>query len=204
MKNTMIVLALISAFSTGCSTDDDKPNNMDNTPITAQEAQDLQFLIEEEKLARDVYLFSSQLYDLAIFENIAASEQTHMDRVESLLDRYNLDNPTLGAGEGEFTNQDLQDLYNDLTENAQISLINALIAGATIEDLDIADIEHLIQNTAKANLLQVYDNLTCGSRNHLRAFINEIELNNASYNPQFINQELFDDIINSSGEQCGL
>ncbi len=53
--------------------------------LTLQEQQDLLFLREEEKLARDVYLYSFDLYGDVIFNNIASSEQQHMDQVLTLL-----------------------------------------------------------------------------------------------------------------------
>jgi hypothetical protein len=54
-------------------------------PATPELAADLQFLREEEKLARDVYLTLYDAWQLAPHQNIAESEQTHTDRVLDLL-----------------------------------------------------------------------------------------------------------------------
>ncbi len=78
--------------------------------LSLNEAEGLSFMREEEKLARDVYLTLYDLWGLPLFQNIADSEQAHMDAVKSLLDFYGLDDPAAGQGVGIFTNADLQAL----------------------------------------------------------------------------------------------
>ena len=46
------------------------------------------FMREEEKLARDVYLEMYDIWGRRIFANIADSEQTHMDTVLRLIQKY--------------------------------------------------------------------------------------------------------------------
>ena len=48
-------------------------------PITDVETEDLMFMREEEKLARDTCLVLGEQWGLTIFSNIAKSEQKHMD-----------------------------------------------------------------------------------------------------------------------------
>ncbi len=206
MKKLLFIMSLAMVFAIGCQKEDDEiivDDNNEEAVLSAQEVLDLQFLIEEEKLARDVYLFSNNLYNNNVFNNIANSEQSHMDRIEGLLVTYNIANPIAGKAEGEFVNQDLQALYNDLTATSEKSILDAFIIGATIEDLDISDIDHLIANTDKDDLLSAYDNLTCGSRNHLRNYYKNVVSNGGEYVPQFIDQALFENIINSENEKCG-
>ncbi|MDK2464101.1 MAG: DUF2202 domain-containing protein, partial [Candidatus Korarchaeota archaeon] len=54
--------------------------------LAEEEIQGLLYMREEEKLARDVYLTLYEKWGLPIFQNIARSEQTHMDAVKTLLD----------------------------------------------------------------------------------------------------------------------
>jgi len=159
-------------------------------------------LREEEKLARDVYLYAYDKYGLNIFTNIAQSEQRHMDRVLTILTTYNIDDPA-STERGVFNNSTLQNLYNILTAKVDSSMLDALIVGATIEDLDIKDIEEFKTRTTKNDILDMYDNLTCGSRNHLRSYYSQILANGGTYTPQYISQDEFEAIINSSKEQCG-
>lgn len=170
--------------------------------LTQNEINDLKFLREEEKLARDVYIYSYNKYKLAIFNSISQSEQTHMNSVLSLLNKYGIPDPS-SVQMGIFVNQDLQVLYNNLISQSNISLIEALKAGATIEDLDINDIDDFIINTSKSDLLTVYNNLTCGSKNHIRSFTTELINNEVIYEPQFISLEEYNSIINTPSSGCG-
>ncbi len=62
-------------------------------PLTAQEADGLLFMVQEEQLARDVYARMYATWQIPMFQTIAASEQNHMDRVAGLLTRYGLTAP---------------------------------------------------------------------------------------------------------------
>ncbi len=96
---------------------------------------------EEEQLAHDVYVVLGDLWGLRIFENIAASETTHIDLVSGLLDRHGIDDPTAGNDLGTFTDPTLQGLYDQLIADGSESLEAALGVGALIEELDISDLQ---------------------------------------------------------------
>jgi hypothetical protein len=171
-------------------------------PLSQTEIKDLNFLREEEKLARDVYLYSYDKYQLMIFDNISQSEQRHMNSVLNLLNKYGIPD-SASTEKGVFNNPDLQKLYNSLTKQADISSVEALKAGATIEDLDINDIDDFTANTTKPDLLNVYENLNCGSKNHIRAFTRWLENNEVTYAPQYISVEEYTIILSSSNGGCG-
>ena len=198
-KLTLFALVIITSVLSSCS--DDQAEVTETGILSQQEEEDLKFSREEEKLARDVYLFSYDKYGNNIFNNIAQSEQQHMDQVLILLNYYQINDPASSAM-GVFSNQELQDLYNELTTKSNLSIIDALEVGAIIEDLDINDLNILESRTTKSDLLSVYASLECGSRNHLRSYIGQLELNNTEYYPEFISIADFDEIINSSKEQC--
>jgi len=65
--------------------------------------------------------------------------------------------------------------------------------------LDINDIKTFKSHTSNVDLINVYDNLTCGSRNHIRSFVGQL----GTYTPIYISQAEYNVIINSSNEQCG-
>jgi len=169
--------------------------------LSKQEIEDLQFLKEEEKMARDVYLFSYDLYGQNIFKNISNSEQSHMNSVTTILEKYGIEDLSL-EGRGSFSNKVLQNLYDDLTTLASESLEGALIAGATIEDFDINDINNFIENTRFQDVEDMYALLNCGSRNHLRAYSNNLEKLGISYIPQFLSLNEYNEIVNSDNEKC--
>jgi len=200
MKNLLLFAFIASTFIfSSCSSDDD---DIIVVPLTTVEIEDLKVLREEEKLARDVYLYAYDVYGMDIFINISKSEQKHMDKILTLLNTYNIDDPAL-ANRGEFTNQTLQGLYNQLTAQVDISLLEALKVGATIEDLDIKDIIDFENRTDKADILNTYDKLKCGSRNHMRSYYQQLVNNGVTYSSQFISAAELSAIITSSNEQCG-
>jgi len=126
------------------------------------------FMREEEKLARDVYTVLAEAWGIQTFVNITASEQQHMDAVAGLLDAYGIPDPAATTGPGEFRDPDLQALYDDLVAKGLQSPRDALEVGVIIEETDIAD---LAERTSTDPTVQaVWDRLTAGSQNHLRAF----------------------------------
>ncbi len=195
MKNIILVVFLALGLS-NCSKDEK------NGALTENESSDLKFLREEEKLARDVYMYAYNKYQVAIFDNIFKSEQKHMDAVLNILSKYEISDPA-STEVGVFVNPELQLTYNDLVSKVNISLTEALKVGATIEDLDINDINAFISNTTKNDLLKVYGNLNCGSKNHIRSFTAELTNNGITYVPQFISIETYNSILSSPNESCG-
>lgn len=180
----------------------------DNFPyeeLSPAEIEALTFMREEEKMARDVYTAMAGLYDLPIFANIANAEQRHMNLVGCLLDKYDLADPIGDDVPGEFSNADIQTLYNNLLALGQTDLLSALTAGATIEDRDIADLLERTGNTDVNNedILAVFTELTKASRNHMRAFVKKLAGLDVTYVPQYITQEYFDSFINLPWEKGG-
>ncbi len=169
--------------------------------LTKEEINGLLLMREEEKLARDVYSTLGAKWNIPIFSNIASSEQTHTDAVKVLLDRYSITDPVANNPVGVFHSQSIQKLYDDLVAKGKESLMQALIVGATVEDLDIRDLDVLMEETNKEDILVTYSNLQRGSRNHLRAFVKNISSRGGIYNPQYITNESFTSIINSAQER---
>jgi hypothetical protein len=145
-----------------------------NTLLTQQQEEDLIFLAEEEKVARDVYIYLNNKWKQRVFSNISTSEQKHMDAVEKLLNTYNLPVPETMDEEGIFIDENLQAMYDALIEKGEQSLEDALEVGVEIEEIDIDDIQLLLQDTPPSDIAQVYENLLAGSNNHLNAFNREL------------------------------
>ncbi len=213
-----MLLAALLFTVTSCSKDDTSANNgnnngninmanlqaqitsLPNEPLSQAELTSLSLMREEEKLARDVYITLYNKWGVNIFTNISNSEQTHMEAILMLLNKYNLTDPVGSNAVGVFSNATLQNLYAQLVAQGNISVLEAYRVGATIEDLDIFDLKNALLNNDNQDIKLVYDMLTKGSRNHMRSFYKNILNTGGSYTPQYITQAEFDAIINSAME----
>ena len=130
----------------------------------------LAFMVEEEKLARDVYATLYAKTGLNQFKNINKAEQTHMDLLRGLLKTYGIKDPTIGKAVGKFNNVSLAALYKKLIADGSVSLVAALDAGIAVEKKDIADIDKILKVKQPDDVKYVLDRLIAGSYNHLAAF----------------------------------
>lgn len=181
------------------------------------EEQHLKFMREEEKLARDVYTtFSSQYSDAKIFGQIDDSEQQHMDMIKILLDKYGIEDPSTNDNIGVFTGDEYGDYFTDkfalLIARGHESKLQAAYVGAFIEELDMIDIQQCNQvildlnpgleacglaHTDRDDLERVLTNLLEGSKNHLRAYVSNIEkeIGEGNYIPQLLSEDELDEIL---------
>lgn len=217
----MIAALIISIAISSCTKDNEMDHSMDNggpdadsesicnclnelypaEGLSEAEKEGLIYMIEEEKLAHDVYTFLYNKWDHHVFDNITKSEVLHMDVVRCLLDKYGIEDLSEGKAHGEFENGTLQKLYDDLVEKGAQSLVNAFIVGATIEDVDLYDLQKF-QNESidNADISAAFDELIKSSRNHMRAFIKNLTKLNGTYEVQYISEEEYLEIINSEKE----
>ena len=170
-------------------------NDVPASPLSEAEKQGLIFMREEEKLAHDVYIAMSEVWDIPIFNNISRSETAHMEAVLGLLNKYEITDPVGDMKPGKFTNPEFTKLYQTLVNQGNTSLIDALKAGAFIEETDIADLQERIKISDNADLKLVYTNLLQASHRHLRAYCRNLDFRNASYVPRRLSQQEFDEII---------
>ena len=178
-------------------------NNYPFEELSAEEVNALLLMVEEEKMARDIYLELSQLWDHRVFTNIAKAENRHMNSLICLLQKYDIPDPIGENENGVFTNEELQNLYNILLDQGSQSIGEAFLVGATIEDVDIYDLMQLSEETNNEDILAVFNELTKGSRNHLRAFTKQISLLETTYSAQNISEDLLNEIISTPRERGG-
>lgn len=205
IMNYVAILVLVLAVCSACGcTNTSSGNGNDNTygggqgtvaagtgnvnatyttgTLSEEEEADILYISEEEKLARDVYLDYYDKWGSQVFENIADSEQTHMDSMASLAKNYGLEDRTTGD-RGVFTDPDLQKLYDELIQSGSVSETDALRNAAYIEETDINDLDTAISHTDRTDIITVYENLRSGSENHLQAFLWNLDGNNLPLGP---------------------
>jgi hypothetical protein len=168
--------------------------------IRGSEADGLIFMLEEEKLARDVYLTLGEIWGTRIFTNIAGAEQTHMDAVMGLIDTYGLEDPVGDNAIGVFENPELQEMFNDLVNTGSESVEAALSVGALIEEVDIEDLHIYLEATDSSDITTVYEHLLMGSENHLRAFTSQLAAAGVVYVPTVLDADVYAAILASTNE----
>jgi len=155
-------------------------NSVTTSELSTAEIDGLLFMREEEELARDLYLdiFAAKGNRLNTFKNISDNAETqHAEAIRVLLEKYGIEDPSTGE-HNTYTSAELQALYNQLLNIALGSDdLAALRVGALVEETDIEDIntELALVSVEHQDIITTYENLLCGSRNHLRSFVKQIE-----------------------------
>ena len=192
--------------------------------LDAGEEEHLIFMREEEKLARDVYLTLGDMYPTAtVFLNISDSEQRHTDKMLDMIVLFGLDDPnpwtndlpdSIGVFTGDAYGEYFAGKFEFLTGWGSQGLLDALYVGAYIEELDMLDINECpkvivetdngvgegecgLLYTDERPLINSYDNLLEGSKDHLRAYVRNIEaiIGAGNYEAQLMTQEEVDAIL---------
>ncbi len=190
-----------TASVTGSELDQETILNLPSDSVSQDEANGLAYMREEEKLARDVYITLYQVWGQRVFNNISNSEQMHTNAIKTLIEKYNLTDPVVNDSVGVFQNEVLQGLFYQLTDTGRVSLINALKVGALIEEIDILDLQkELDEYVDNEDIQYVYENLMRGSRNHLRAFVRNLQAQGVIYSPVKLDIDTYNAIIESGWE----
>ena len=155
-------------------TSEPKAPVVDNGIATADATEEqLVYLIEEEKLAHDVYSAMFDLWGSRVFGNILKSEESHQSQVLTVMNTRDIADPRSSKA-GVFVNAELQSLYNELIAKGSKSAVDAYEVGVAIEELDINDLTKMLATAKDADVIAMMENLRKGSENHLRAFNNQL------------------------------
>lgn len=182
-------------FTLGCEATEDLVSEI---PI-----DELLFLYEEEKVAMDIYNHFEELYEITPFVHISDSEARHFETLENLLlERGVLTEETVIRNDaGVFTDPELQTMYDELIERGDVSLLEALDVSAYIEEHDIQGLEQLAEVTEDEEVVDILTNLASASKNHLRAFVRNLDMRDVVYEPVLLDESYFNSII-SARQQC--
>ncbi len=209
---TLWMMVLVAGLLAACGDTKTTADAGLSTPLNADEIAGLKYMREEEELARDLYMniFTARGSTLTIFQNISLnSEVGHAQKMLDLLNTYGEADPSTGQS-NTYTDVGLQALYDQLIGTATggaTADLDALMVGAKVEEVDIEDInaKKALVQPVHALIIQTYDNLLCGSRNHLRSFVSQIEaITGTTYVPQVpaLTTEV-NAILAGGQEQCG-
>lgn len=133
--------------------------------------EQLRFTMEEERMARDLYAALAEVHDGARpMSRITVSEQHHMDHVGTLLEKYDITDPSSGLDRGELAFPELQTLYDRWLAEGSESIEAAYQVGIELEERDIADLTAMIEDTDVEDVRVVLERLRTASERHLDAF----------------------------------
>jgi hypothetical protein len=139
--------------------------------LTNKEKEALNYMYQEEKLAKDVYSTLLRLYPrLSIFNKIKKAEIVHETSVANVMKHYNLPLPVRGDKIGKFKNKELQKLYDELIKLGKKSPIDALKAGIMVEVTDVEDLDKYLKDAKSKDIKALFKFLRAGSYNHYNAF----------------------------------
>lgn len=162
--------------------------------LTEDEISGLMEMREEEKLAKQTYIFFYEKYKYRIFNNISKSENAHTNAVLHVINGFGLSDPT-PATDTDFKNPAFTELFAQLTAKGSKSPVEALKVGAFIEELDINDLQKLLETTENQMVKKVYGNLLRASKIHLKAFTNVLKVRGTTYTPTVITVEEYNEIL---------
>lgn len=175
-KITALMSVLIAAIILmSCSKDADvlTPSSYDandgtSTWFSAEEQSDLQFMVEKEKLLKNVYQVMYDTYDNYLFKTIMDCKEKHMTLLSARLDKYGLENPVAYLGDGVFSNSSFQQIYDTFIEEGQIDLTESMMYLKNMEEKHIIDIENTLSKTeGNLDVVKVYNICLVESKAHL-------------------------------------
>lgn len=210
MKNKKLLKKIICAligvsFLVACKQEDpdsikeaghEEIKNVNVSALDQIEVSHLAFIREEENLARDVYARLAREYpEQTVFEQFAVNNVYE----------------SIGEVFREVWGLYFSKVFNELISDGFESELEALYAGAYIEELEINDIvvcpEVMVANgypyrcglqyTKDQNLKKAYTKLVRGAEYHLRAFVGQIEAIEGlgTYKAQYLEQKEVDTIL---------
>lgn len=140
-------------------------------PFSPDQVQTLLTMLEEEKLAGDLYDAFADQTGLEIFSRIGASEDRHTSALLRIAEAAHLDVDAItGLPSGTYANPELQQLYDTLLEQGSQGAAEALQVGVVVEQTDIADLQAAMIGLKGTSLGETYSQLLQGSMQHLEAF----------------------------------
>lgn len=154
----------------------------------------LQFQVDEERMAGEIYRSFGEQWKLRPFQNIPRAEARHQAALTQLAQRAGVTiAPTTAVG--RYATPEIQARYEALIARGRDSEVEALKVGALIEEQDIADLRVLVATTDNADLRAVAAALEAGSRHHLRAFVRNLKARGVAYESQVLPAEEVVEII---------
>lgn len=144
--------------------------------LSTEAAAGLVYMIEEEKMARDLYDTFAEQTGSVVFDKISDSEQMHYDTLLLAAQKAGIDLSSVSTTAGVFANTAIQSLYDTLLAQGSESLAAATQVGILVENTDISDLSAYSADSSIGVIGTIYANLETASEHHLAAFARQSNL----------------------------
>ena len=190
MKKALILLLVLvmgmSVLSLVAQTDD----------LISQEDADLFYVLEEKKLATELYTAFEEAWDNKFSRNLIMEEQ-QLASIEQEVQEKTLEVPVSVAMEieGQFSNADVQKLQRKLLPNINANETEALKALAMLEETEIKIMDQAILNTENIDLIILYDRIRVSARTQLVSVCKALAEEGVQYQPKALTAKEFKALI---------
>lgn len=157
--------------------------------ISAEESKQVIQILEQRKMARDLYYKLYKTWHSDTFKRLSDSEQIYLNSLKKLTTKLNIIDPTIDDTKGVFSSDYITKLYIDFSKIGLSSDYEAFRIAATVQDLMINDINQLLNSSSDKSIIDAMNNTKQGSISHLRACNREIKKFGMTYQAQFLSTE---------------
>ncbi|HMS63804.1 MAG TPA: DUF2202 domain-containing protein [Ignavibacteria bacterium] len=165
-----------------------------------EEKNGLLYTLQEEKAAYDFYKSMFEKYNQKVFGNVMDAEKSHMQHVTDVINELNIDASVIDLTPGQFTNKDVNNIYEEMMKIGAFSFSDALRAAARYEENDILDLRKFYSKAENEKIKALYDCLDKATQNHMRAFAKNLKSEDIIYNPTVLTADEYNEIINSKNQ----
>jgi len=168
------------------------------TTLSTAETNALIVVHENQKLSLFVYDSLYAIWGINPFGNIRSAESLHVSFLNDVADNYALELETNEPGNSAatFTTPQAETIYQESISKGSLSVVDALKMGARLEEMSLQVLHNAKAVTIKSDLLHTFDILAMGSKNNLQAFNRRLKMYGITYEPGFLEQKDFRNIIN--------
>ncbi len=165
----------------------EKLSKMPKANLTQKEKMSIQTMMEYEKMVRDVYAMMYQQWQTKAFENMGKKASAEMAAMKLLLERYGINNPVTDPSKaGDFQNQSLQKTFEQMVENGNKSLIDAIKTCAELEEMNLMKIENALENANSDDLKTVYSTMLKETVDMLKSLVYMLSIEGVKYQPKYM------------------
>jgi hypothetical protein len=162
----------------------------------------LEWIYDQEKLARDLNRKLFEDWEDQNFSNTAVANQRHMNELEATMNHYGLNPPAYSDQAGTYRDEEHVEMFAELQRRAEEGPLEAIMAVAYLQELNIVQYRAYIELSEEKPLRNTFERLLAGNKNHLRLFawlVSYLTPPEHYYHAQMLGQQDVDTILRLEG-----